>query len=212
MKHLILVSSVINCNTGQSVFTNEERLSQTIKTIHSIKTYLKNSYIVLIEGGNELSVEDARSLEEAGCDLLVSPLNATHLHKSVGELMLLKAFLSSQAFEELREQEFTHFGKLSGRYELTEKLNISQDLCTIKMQMDGTWSGRGICETRFYHAPFIYINRYENTIHQIIEEGILIDVEHSFFHYEVFPFDKTYSPSELGVTGLLAPTGEKIND
>ena len=212
MKSLILITSVIKCKADQSVFSNEERLAQTIKSIESVKNYLDNSYVVLIEGGETLTDEEENSLAEAGCDHIIRSTNVTYWHKSAGELTLLKSFFSSSSFAELREQDFTHFGKLSGRYELTENLDVSKDLCTIKTTTEGTWSGKGICETRFYFSPVEYLNRYIEVINKILTKGIFVDIEHSFYMYEVFPFEKTYSPSVLGVTGFLSPTGEKIND
>ena len=53
------------------------------------------------------------------------------------------------------------------------------------------------------------IGHYKEKLDMISINGIGIDIEHSFYEYDVVPHD---SVDEIGLSGYLAPTGVLIND
>ena len=41
---------------------------------------------------------------------------------------------------------------------------------------------------------------------------MFIDLEHSFYHYEIFEFDKIQNIDKINLSGNLAPDGQHISD
>jgi len=210
VKNLVLVTSVTNVKTpGLSVFSNEERFRQLKDlTIPSIHKHIPNAYICLIEG-SDLESED---LYKIGFDYVFHQ-EIAGLHKSVGELTLLDSFLSSASFKRLTQiHEITSMYKVSGRYFLTDNFaEAPNGMCLVKHNPK-TWSGNGIYETRMYSFPYSLLTDFKFKIKQILADGVFIDIEHSFYKYNIFPDGRVHSPNKIGVSGYLAPTGELIED
>jgi hypothetical protein len=210
IKNLVLVTAVTNVeHPGLSVFSNEERLKQLKDlTIPSIRKHIPNAYICLIEGSDLTSDE----LYKVGFDYVFYQ-DVNSLHKSVGELTLLDGFLSSASFQRLSQiLEIQTVYKVSGRYFLNDNFAEAPDGMCLAKHNPKTWSGHGIYETRLYSFPYGLIKDFKFKIKQILADGVFIDIEHSFYKYNIFPDGRVHSPSKIGISGYLAPTGELIED
>ena len=210
LRNLVLVTSVTNVsNPGLSVFSNEERLKHlTDLTIPSIRKHIKNAYICLIEG-SDLHSED---LYKIGFDYVFHQ-DLQNENKSEGELRLLEGFLTSASFNRLCSMfEFQNIYKISGRYFLNENFTAPPEGMCLAKHNPKTWSGQGIYETRLYSLPYSLLKDYKFKINQILNDGVFIDIEHSFYRYNIFPDGRVHSPSKIGISGYLAPTGQLIED
>lgn len=212
MKTLVLVVAVTNVNNPHlSCFSPTVRLGQLKNTVDSVRDKIPESFIVILEGST-LTPEQQKELQLFNADEIILRSNEITPVKSLGEITMIAEYLESSLFQELTKKiSIKNFAKISGRYELTESFKFRDlDITVKKREPQETWSGRGVCETRFYQFPFYMMDYYKAKLDMIKENGILIDIEHSFYEYNVVPHHT--SVSEIGLQGYLAPTGELIND
>lgn len=204
--NLVLITSVIHpyCH---SVFSSTERLKQLIdNTIKSVREKIPDSYICVLEGSS-LS-EDEETLVKSKCDEL-HLLNVSGYEKTNGELSLLVRYLNSESFETILPK-VDNLIKISGRYELLNDFEFNSTTgCVIKNEL-AEWSGNIVSETRYYKVTKEYIQQYIENLSKIFTEGVYIDIEHSFYKYNVVPCE-TIIP-RIGLGGCLAPNGQYIED
>lgn len=133
--NVVMIISVINTVARnlsyypiRSIYTSEERYKQTLKTIESVKKYIPDAYIVLIEG-SVLNTE-----METGFKNMVNMYinystdkdvyNAVNdVHKSYAEGVTILKFLESNEFKNLNVENLF---KISGRYYLTDSFDINE--------------------------------------------------------------------------------------
>lgn len=212
MKNLVLIVAVTNIKaTNLSHFTPEIRLEQLRKTVDSIRERIPNSYIVITEGSTLTPIQNKEILEYDIDELILRSTDITTT-KSLGEIILILEYLDSASHKELlNKHEIKNFAKISGRYELTERFLFNDENIVIKVvDPSKTWSGKGVCETRFYKFPYYMIDSYKEKMDLIVKNGIETDIEHSFYEYSVVPYDA--STDEIGLIGYLSPTGELVKD
>lgn len=212
MKNLVLIVAVTNIKaTNLSNFTPEIRLEQLRKTVDSIRKRIPNSYIVITEGSTLTPIQNKQILEYDIDELILRSTDITTT-KSLGEIILILEYLDSDSHKELlNKHEIKNFAKISGRYELTERFLFNDENIVIKVvDPSKTWSGKGVCETRFYKFPYYMIDSYKEKMDLIVKNGIKTDIEHSFYEYRVVPYD--VSTDEIGLIGYLSPTGELVKD
>ena len=132
--NLILVTSVINTPNKalsyskiRSVFSRKERLEQTKKTINSIKHYIPDHKIFLVEC-SDFTEEEEKYFKE-NCDYILNLWNNKELHnkifgvsKSLGE-----GTLTINALEYIFQEniEFNNLYKICGRYWLNDDFNYN---------------------------------------------------------------------------------------
>lgn len=212
MKNLVLVVAVTNVNNPHlSCFSPSVRLGQLKNTINTVRDKIPNSYVVILEGST-LTEEQQKEMALFNANEIILRTNDITPVKSLGEVTLIREYLESSSFKELNKKIcIKNFSKISGRYELTDSFKFRDEVITIKKsEPHETWSGKGVCETRFYQFPFFMIDHYKAKLDMIISNGIKIDIEHSFYEYDVVPHND--SVNEIGLKGYLAPTGVLIND
>jgi len=211
MKNVVIITSVVEAPPGSSVFLPSERLSQLKKTVDTVKEKIPNSYVFLVNAGT--IPENLKDMyDELNADHKIN-IELPNVHKSIGEVMLVNHLLNSQDFHRFKkENEIAKFTKVSGRYYLTEEFIFDESKEVIMKIVDPThsWSGHGICETRYYSFSASLISEFKDSIQRILEEGIFIDIEHTFYKNRVLPIDK--STKKLHLAGFLAPTGEYVED
>ena len=196
MRNLVLVVAVTNFNNPDlSCFSPKVRLEQLKNTIITVRNKIPDSYIVIIEG-SKVTEEQEKEMSLFNADEIILRANEITQAKS---------------FQELNNRiTIRNFSKISGRYELTDSFKFSDgEIIIKKIEPNDNWSGRGVCVTRFYQFPFHMIGHYKEKLDMISINGIGIDIEHSFYEYDVVPHD---SVDEIGLSGYLAPTGVLIND
>lgn len=212
--NLIVVTSVIH-NYHPSIYSCEQRLDQLInKTIKSIKNKVPNPYIIVLEG-SALEEKEKNALKESKIDGLFH-FDVKGYTKSGGELLLLLNYFTSPFYEKLKnEYSIDTISKFSGRYYFTDEHNFedysSEDF--VFKKIDKTyWSNQGIYETRYYRFPFNYENIFIEKLKEILNFGIHIDIEHSFYKYNVLPIDKCLKIDKMFVGGNIAPDGNTVLD
>jgi hypothetical protein len=199
MKNLVIVTSYIRTES-LSLFTWQERLRDLERTISSIKTKIPDYYIVLAEG-SDISVEQLKTLE---VDYIYT--NQNKFQKSVGELVLLSGYLTSDHF---KGQKFKTISKLSGRYTLTDLFDFSEfplDSFIIKSR------DSCIFETRYYRFGADDTPYFLSMVNNSFQDMDKMDIEHAFYKNCNFPKNKLLHPYHIGVVGILAPTGSIVED
>jgi hypothetical protein len=210
--HLVLITSVVNPLASVSVFSRDERFSQLLESVDSVRARIPDAFVVVLEGG-EYTEADVAALRERGAFVFFHSVN--RVHKQRGEASLLHAFLTSNVFENVcAKHTVLSLTKLSGRYVLTDRFEFHYDgetcMCTV-VPPESSRLGLGHMETRFYSMPIAYADQFRRAIERCCQE-IFVDIEHSFFRYEALPLDKVKRLPKLHVGGYLAPTGEYVED
>lgn len=212
--NLVVITSAIN-PFDISMYSSEERIDQLVnKTIPSIRKKIPNSHIVVIEG-SVLSKEQILKLKNTKIENLLYT-DVKDLKKSYGELILLLNFFTSNVFINLtKEKHINTINKISGRYWFTDKFEFEEhdyEDCLIIKKDEKTWSGKGLCETRYYRFPPSCYKQYINALQNIKNKGIEIDLEHSFYENEALPFNKIKKIDKINVEGNVAPNGTFVSD
>lgn len=209
--NLIVITSVVYCD-APSMFTSEERFNQLFPSISSVQTKIPNAHVVVLEGSS-LSQEQTAKLESTGVYVFLH--NIQHLPKQYGELSILRSFFHSSFYTNLtKTYEIHSIHKLSGRYYLTDKYEFvyDSDKCMCRLSEPIAWSGHPACHTRYYAFPSKYLPQYLQGLEHT-EQNLFLDVEHSFYKYNVLPIDKIdRSRCTMYVAGYLAPNKEFVED
>jgi hypothetical protein len=206
--NLVLVTSVINSSSESSIFSPNERLDQLInKTIPSINQKIPNPYIVIIEG-SDIDSNQKQKLNNISDELLIFPI-AKNLQKSIGEVILLLNFLNSNNFFSIINN-IDNIIKITGRYYLLDEYNFNQyDGSVIKIDKVD-WTNNYVCQTQYYKVSKNKIKQYIEKLNIIKNEGIFIDLEHTFYKYEVVVSDSKIE--RVGFAGFCGPDGKYIID
>lgn len=211
--NLFFITSVIN-NFLPSLYFPEERLDQTIRTINSIKNKVKNPYIVILEGST-LSESQIQQFKNAGADELLN-YNVSGYNKSDGEATLIISYLNSNFYEKLiNDYNIQTCNKFSGRYYFMDEHDFYKhplDSFLIAKKETNTWSNKPLCETRYYRFPFSHASTFKEKMNNLKKTGIYIDMEHTFYHYNILPLEKVSNIDKLYVSGNIAPDGNLIID
>lgn len=215
--NVVLVTSMIRPINGPSIFTTTERISQTIKTIETVRKKIERCYIVLIEGS--IIEEDEKKLLKESVDNIYA-FDVTPCYKSIGEAILICNYLSSDSFKELKNVNTVT--KISGRYHLNTGFDdihkfslyspyskFFQSFCILYVEQ--THIHLGAFNTTFYKMhvsglPFFIegLNRY------IHSEKPVYDIEHSFNVYNVVPKDYC-KLHKIHVSGLISSNGTHVD-
>lgn len=201
-KNIIVVTSVVFA--PPSAFTSEERYKQLENTIDSIYKHIPYPYIILVEGSN---VEENHFKNLHIHKLIMVSLDDTD--KSHGELKLIQTVFLSNVIDNITSSNDIYtVNKISGRYSFCPEFSFNVNFA-VKLRVK-TWSGFGVCDTRYYRFPSIYLSEFREKLKSISE--IRIDIEHSFFKHEVLPISEDFIEMKLDVHGYMAPTGEYVRD
>lgn len=203
--NLVLITSVVNTRSGQGIYSSEERLNQLINdTIRSLIKFIPNCYIVLLEGSN-LSEDQKNSIVESGVDEIFFT-ETSNMQKSYGEISLIYSYLSSDSFHNL-ESKIETISKISGRYYLVEGFDFEKIQSNNVIKKDHS---RQVCETRFYKLVYNDLGRYKEGLRKLFTDGIKIDLEHSFYEYNII--DCVVDYERIYLSGYQAPAGDFIED
>lgn len=204
--NVFLITSVVNAR--HSAISQQQRITETLESIASVKTQYPTCSIILIEGSNH--VWDVRELENTNTTIVYHDVSKHH--KSVGEAKLLLAALQSEEFKRIKEQhQALRVFKLSARYTLTDRFNknVHEDpeKITLLQQPSQTRHGMYVTVTVLYSVPSNLLELYNNSLTRAIDaiSSQNLDIEHMLFHN----VDATYFNTVpiLGVRGRIAPTG-----
>ena len=180
MTDLVLITSVINTGTkpwsysnARSTYTPEQRLEQTLETIQSIRLYLPNAKIFLVEC-SDISQEytDVLSKKVEYFFNLNENTMARSACLETNKKGFGEAVQTKYAVEYLLEKkiEFRRFFKISGRYSLNENFhqeNYIDTMYTFKRQVR-TGDNQIAISTVIYSVPYQYLHDFYNILGNVI--------------------------------------------
>jgi len=235
IKHAFMVTSAINTKFG--VYNNEQRLSQTLGTIASIKRYIPDAKIILVEmGAIPLTAEQHQTLE-ASVNLLVSFNDDENVKaifqsdnwdvvKSTTEVMCFRLALE-MCLEDGDFEGIDRIHKISGRYQLSEKFDPAQYtltphsiVVTHKHTSQFPFQVTGVeyqYMSRLWSWPVALtktvIDVYNNGLDymaQRLAQGGYCDIEHML--YKFLPQQHLIEVNPIGLKGNIGPNGAPVDD
>jgi len=212
--NLVLITSLLNpinkelsyCST-RSIYTTDERFKQTIRSIESIKKYIPNCYIILLECSINIKQYELMLKEHVNeyfnyCENqdIISAVNSKY--KGYGEsTVLLNYFLEYNPIH-----QFNNIFKLSGRYMLNESFDYN--LFKNNENIFKSVNSANVVSTRLFKINIQYLKEFIDILRKTIEytkNGI--SIEHIF--YKLIKFKHV---NVLGVCGYISVNGDYINE
>ena len=226
-KPLFLVTSLINLKKN-TLYSSEERLLQTIKTIKSIYNYCPNAIVVILEASDYKYSDELIDLFK-NLYIYYITTNVTEIHKSIGESIIIKEFVNTDLYNSLiNTNKINIVFKISGRYLLNEHFKITNfnlDKHNFRFVNSFTDEYYNLADyNKNYNSIDMFCvtclfsfnpnNRKEilDSLNYVIENVVKnwYDIEHQFYRY--FHNKDCYNLIEnLGISGFISPTGQFIN-
>ncbi len=216
--NLVVITSVLRPINDITIYDTQTRIEQTIASIHSVRKYIPNSYIVLCEGGE---ITQAEQLQFLGLVDELYMKNITEFKKSFGEAQLLYRYLTSIGLSRIMiEKRIGTISKLSGRYFLNANFNwrkMPKDKINI---LSGSHIENNVTkyyyDTRYYMIPKYYLETVILGLKSYINSGELYaqhnSIEHGFYTHVIRNHKIVHSPKKMGVSGLITYSGEIIDE
>lgn len=228
-KNLVLITSAIcvsqkplSYTKQRSPFSHDERLNQTIESIQSIRLYIPNVYIILIDA--TIEKREWKTLLDEQVDIFLDLSKNERIlkltnecpHKGVAECEQL---LTALEYLSTINISFENMFKLTGRYKLTSSFELEYfenndiifkyvpDPKTIeyKTHVFKKNPNTKMCYTFFYKIPFCHLELYKNALKDTTNKGLRgLSIEN------ILPFllpNVKYIDS-LGVVGCVVSTSK----
>lgn len=211
--NLVIITSCLNpikkClsyTNIRSIYTVEERYLQTINTIKSIKKYIPQSYIVLLECSKDIGVYEMKIKDNVNeyhnyCNnkKVVDAVNS--IYKNYGEVMTLIEFFNN--FKNI--DKINDLYKITGRYWLNEKFNLNTYINTKNIFFSLTESQ--VVSTRFFKITNSQINNFIEKLNNSIKNDVItgISIEASMFKNIDFKHINV-----LGLSGNISVNGDLV--
>jgi len=169
----------------RSVYKPEERYEQTLKTIESVKKYIPNAHIVLIECSKLNQEMETGFINTVNLYLNYSSdpsiQNAVDgIHKSYAEGLTILKFLESEEFKNL---QVDNLFKLSGRYYLTDMFKLNEysntQNCFRRFSYQGSNVGRYF--SVLYKIYKTSLEEYKNMFKTSIMETVNVNMDMEAF-------------------------------
>ena len=238
VKHCFVVTSAVNSKFG--VYSPAARLQQTLATLSTIRSWVPDSKIIVMEcTGTPLTDAQSELLEERS-DLLIdysTDADVQAIYSSTDNWDIVKNSTEIMCFGKtlrlcLDDGDFDGYDrihKMSGRYILNDKFNASLQVYTDnpdriiigrKYKSQFPYQVTGIAlqyMARLWSWPANITERiikvYEDSLNYMAERVAnngYADIEHVL--YKFLPADLITEIEELGVEGSIAPTGQEIKN
>ena len=245
MKNIVLLTSAVYTNYG--IYKPQERIQQTLDTAKSAKKYIPGAVIILVDN-SKVDVQNDTSAEfEELIDLVDYYIDNSddddikYFHnnvanydigKNVMEAMgMMKAltYINSDADMMKVIADADRIFKLSGRYQVTDKFDITKfDNANTKdkyvfKKAQPSWINTQdtgvttLLQTRLWSfTPGLFtatIELYKNIIEtmvRLVNENKYIDNEHAMSKF--IPKDRLVELETVGLQGNIAPNGMMIID
>ena len=245
MKNIVLLTSALYTNYG--IYNPVERIQQTLDTARSAKKYIPGAVIILVDN-SKIDVQNDTSAEfEELIDLVdyyidnSEDADIQYFHNNVSNYDIGKNAMEAMGL--FKSLTFIHNDKdllgefnsadrvfkLSGRYQVTEKFDITQfdnadtkgkyvfkraQPAWIKPEETGVTT---LLQTRLWSfSPDLLVptlQMYQKIIENMISTfnaGKYIDNEHSMSKF--IPRDKLVEVEVVGLMGNIAPNGMMVID
>lgn len=244
-KQTVLITSAVYSNYG--IYTPEQRIQQTLETARSARKYIPDAVIILIDNSkvdvqNDNSAEFEELLDTVDYYIDNSgDADIQHFHTHVTNydvgknamecLGMFKAMTYMMSDPEIigKIQNSNRVFKLSGRYVITDKFDISKfdNESTagkyVFKKRQPSWIPEAdtgvdhLLQTRLWSFPPELFADTVNLFQQIINNMFAtfnqqkyIDVEHSMAKF--LPKDRLVELDTVGLQGNIAPNGMMIID
>ena len=238
IKHCFVVTSAVNSKFG--VYSPAARLQQTLTTLTSIKSYIPDAKIIVMECTGTPLTESQSDLLEERSDLLIDfseDAEVQAIYNSTDNWDIVKNSTEILCFGKtlrlcLDDGDFDgcdRIHKMSGRYILNGKFNESLPLYEeyadriiigekYKSQFPPGVTGIDLqYMARLWSWPADITERivkvYEDSLNymaQRVTDGGYADIEHVL--YKFLPADLVTEIPVLGVEGSIAPNGQPIQN
>jgi hypothetical protein len=238
IRHLFVVTSAINSRFG--VYTPEQRLQQTVDTITSIKKYVPDAGIAIMEcTGVSPSTKQEAVLREH-CDYYLDYTTdpaVQSLYKSTDNWDIVKNGTEIMCFGRALEvlannaivENYDRIHKMSGRYLLND--SFDPDMYAMEQIRDQIVIGHNQTSQFPFHVTMVprqYMARlwsWPASVHaeiikvytdsfeyfkERVDNGGYVDIEHVL--YKFLNRDHLTEVEELGVQGTIAPNGVAIKN
>tara|TARA_B100000161_G_scaffold148137_1_gene105355 strand:+ start:3086 stop:3742 length:657 start_codon:yes stop_codon:yes gene_type:complete len=213
MKNIVLINSIIDTpnlplsyTNTRSVYSKEERFQQTKYTIETIKKYIPDPYIIIVECSN-LSEEEQNYFKN-NCDKLLNLFDDMQSKKyiysnskSAGE-----GTMTIKALEYILNLniEYNSFFKISGRYFLNEFFNINQFINEYNVVKPANTE---IMNTTFYKLNKKYIKTFLEFLKNSYDKMMKCIAYEALFKYFIDSINDKKYISNLGCSGNIAICG-----
>jgi len=245
MKNTVLVTSAVYTNYG--IYDTKQRIQQTLDTVKSARKYIPDCTIILIDNSTTaIAQDDSTELNEL-IDIVDYYIDNSddkdiqHFHNNITNYDIGKnsmecigmykalAYMSSNA--EIMDiiTSSSRIFKLSGRYQVTDKFDITKfdnettvDKYVFK-KAQASWIAEAdtgvttLLQTRLWSfTPSLFVDTvqlFQNILKNMfstINNGKYIDVEHSMAKF--IPADKLVELDTVGLIGNIAPNGMVVVD
>lgn len=234
----VIITSAINTKFG--IYNTEQRMSQTLDTIQSVRKHVPGAKIFLLEmAGLALTEQQRTTLAESVdhvFDYTSDPAVTGLFHstdnwdvvKNVTEVMCFRNALKTLLDTEVAAK-FDRFFKVSGRYTLTDQFDLSfydqykNKSCMVvgasrpsQFSFEITQVERQFM-SRLWSWPGSLtaevVVAYENSLqhmYQRLAAGGYADIEHCL--YKFLDRNKVIEKDVVGISGNIAPNGAAVND
>jgi hypothetical protein len=182
-KNIVLVTSKIIVSekpftyvSTRSIYTKEQRFIQTINTIKSIRNYIPDSYIVLVDNSefNKIDYNILSSLTDYFIN--ITDDNILNYYTNDCKIKLFSDLIQQLCFYEnfikkININNVIHFFKISGRYFINESFNYkdyNNNLNIFKQNKEVT--DRDYYYTSFYKLNTNILLEYFQNMRKIFEE------------------------------------------
>lgn len=237
IRSLFIVTSALNTKFG--VFSNAERLDQTLETIKSIRKFSSNTDVMLVEMGGIPPTEEQISTIKSNVNFFLDyskdPEVQNLFHNSSNwDIVknLTEVLCFGSALELIKEHElfknYKRIFKISGRYFLNEFFNkelhdsafdkfvfLTPKRSQFKSGLTGGINNQYM--TRLYSFSSKKIDNliwvYQNGLKEMLEaikNCGYIDIEHMM--YKNIDPDDVINLSKVGVSGCLGPNGNSVSE
>ena len=238
IKHLFIVTSAINSRFG--VYNPEQRLEQTVATIDSIKKYVPDAGIALMECTGISPTENQEIVLRQNCnwylDYTTDP-EVTALYKSTDNWDIVKngteIYCFGKTLAVLSKNNITNgysrIHKMSGRYLLNDNFNpalYEQDNIADKIVIGPSQSSQfdynlTLVERQYMARLWSWPAALQDEVHTVyansldyfksrVANGGYVDIEHVL--YKFLNRDHLVEVEHVGVEGTIAPNGVPIKN
>ena len=221
------INSAIRVNQ-LSVFSTEERLEQTKKTLDSIDKYCPNNMKFIFDG-SPFPIENEKEIfRDRPNTVIVHTGDNPDIQQLglIGQRSLAETLSFISFLNWFRQMKFVskRIYKISGRYELNDNFVLNDsayERAFVFADKEASWMPQSLQERadvyylyklRLWHMDSYFLDSFHENLTSIYRDCLTygIDVEHSY--YKNLHWYKTVELTKIGVQGIIGPSGDFMDD
>lgn len=233
LKTAWVITSAINTKFG--VYTSEQRLTQTLATIASIRKHVPDAKIFAVELAGIAPTEEQKKIMLENVDqyvILSQDQDVIDIFNSTDNWDIVKNTTEVMGFARALPQfDFTGIDrvfKISGRYTLSDSFNITRfdtlsDRIVVAKRRPSQFGPQitGGIPLQYMSRLWSWPANTTNTILEVYEQGFIhmaqtlaaggyCDIEHMLFRF--LPINLVTEVDHIGIQGNIAPNGQAVVD